>query len=404
MLDFLKLSPLIQSIGVDSLDDIKDHDELVSKALVVFDKAAHDADFADKLEKNAPWVLWPLLRLLSPLDEVVAVPPLENSAGTAANNEPWTVVGVDGSQIMPSHHEVHSCYLLNCGIVRISYGAPLEPLLTSEPRLFARPDDLYPLVDRRRVHIDELFVSMERTLLELEFLVEYALLAKATGGGAVLAMVDGSLIPWSLEKMPRQYVEEFLARQESLMVKLRSQKIPLVGYVSHSRSSDVINALRVYLCPYESSHCMSHCSHLNEEAFPCSKVWPLADRSLFRRLLRHGERSALFASGASIVKQMPLSDATCFTYLANETEVARIEFPAWLAADNKLLHFALKAVQSQSAKGFGYPVCLAEAHHQAVVRGPEREQFFAMIKEQMLRLGVSRSVSPKESKKRSGFV
>lgn len=401
MLDFLKLSPLIQSIGVDSLDDIKDHEELVDEALVVFDRAAHDAGFADKLEQNAPWVLWPLLRMLSPLDEVVAVPPLEETT----KNLSWTAIGVDGSQIMPSHHEVHSCYLLNCGIVRISYGAPLEPLLTSEPRLFARPDDLYPLVDRKRVHIDELFVSLERTLLELEFLVEHALQAQATGGGAVLAMVDGSLIPWSLEKMPRSYVEEFLARQEDLMVKLRSQKIPLVGYVSHSRSADLINALRVFLCPYENSHCLSHCSHLNEEAFPCSKkIWPLADRSLFRRLLRSGERSALFASGASIVKQMPLSDATCFTYLANESEVARIEFPAWLATDSKLLQFALQAVQSQSTKGFGYPVCLAEAHHLAVVRGPEREQFFALIKEQMLRLGVRRSVSPKESKKRSGFV
>ncbi len=45
----------------------------------------------------------------------------------AVADDSYTVVAVDGSQIMPSHHEVHTCYLLNVGMALISYGAKLPP-------------------------------------------------------------------------------------------------------------------------------------------------------------------------------------------------------------------------------------------------------------------------------------
>ncbi|HNG19913.1 MAG TPA: DNA double-strand break repair nuclease NurA [Candidatus Obscuribacter sp.] len=407
MLDFLKLAPLLDSIGVDSLKDLKDSEELVRSALQAFQTAAADFPaWASMLDENRPWVLWPLLKPLSPLASRLNVPALKSSGAG------WTALGVDGSQIMPSHHEVSSCYLLNAGVARITYGGELPPLLKSEPRLYARPDDLYPLVDRRRVHIDELFVALERGLFEFGLLVDLAEevlalsggAATETGVGTVLAMVDGSLIPWSLEKMPRHYIEDYLTRLEVLMCRLRLKGIAVVGYVSHSRSADLINALRVTICPYALSHCQTNCGHLNEESFPCSAIWPLSDRLLYQSILRTGETSSVFESAASVVKLMPEADATCFAYFRNEMEVARLEFPRWVYQDSALFEFLLAGVKAQCEKGFGYPVVLAEAHHQAVIRGPEREQFFSLIAQRLLTIGARTAVSPKEANKRRGFI
>jgi len=326
---------------------------------------------------------------------------------------PWTVLGVDGSQIMPSHHEVHNCYLLNCGLTRISYGIDLEPLLNSEPRLFARPEDLYPLVDRRRVYIDELYVSLERSLFELENLTERALAAKAEVGARVapgesvriLAMYDGSLIPWSAEKMSGAYLESYLQRFESCLARLAEADVALVGYVSKSRAADLVNCLRSAICPYEVSHCREHCGHLNEEEFPCSSIWPLADRTLYGTVLGLSQRSGVMVSGASVVKSMAENNAISFCYLRSESEVARLEFPTWLFRKKDLFDFALAGTITQVSKGQGYPLALAEAHHLAVIKGPEREKFFDLLGRQMIALGMDRvQPSAKESRKRTGFV
>lgn len=394
MLDFLKLSSLVEQISPDSLEEIKDRDLLVKKALEVFEQAAADSGLLSKLQENAPWVLWPLAMPLT--EESIGY---KKAVGPLARETKWTAIGVDGSQIMPSHHEVAGCYLLNAGLVKVPYGLPEPPLLTSIPELYAKPDDLYPLVNRRRVHIDELYVSLERTLFEMELLAKTAL----ASSGPVLAMMDGSIIPWSLEKMPRGYIDEFLGRYAGVFDGLRAAGIPLVGYVSRSRSADLINLLRVELCPYELSHCQEHCGELAEEDFPCSKIWPLTDRVLESRILAIGERSAVFASASPIVKSMAREHSTCFTYLRNESEVARLEFPRYVLDLD--FDFVMAATMAQTEKGFGYPLVLAEAHHQAVIRGPERERFFEMLGARMVELGLRQvAVSPKESRKRTSFV
>lgn len=393
MLDFLKLAKQVASLGADVLVE-ETEEQLLEAALAAY-KAQETGPFRDKLLENSPWVLWPTARPLEEIHKPLTVPLIETKS------QPWTAVGVDGSQIMPSHHEVHSCYLLNAGLARISYGLPLAPVLTSEPRLHARPVDLYPLVDRRRVHIDELFVSLERELFELETLAREA--SAAAAFGPVLAMFDGSLIAWSAEKMPPGYQEIFFERMENAFAQLKKARVPLVGYISQSRSSDVINCLRVAICPYELSNCREHCAHLNEEDFPCSRIWPLTDRTLYGAMLPPGRRGPVFLSGASAVKAMSDDDAICFVYFKGEGEIGRLEFPRWVF-ESDLFDFALSAAVTQIAKGQGYPLVLSEAHHLAVIKGPERERFFALLAAQMVSLGGKPHVSPKESRKRKGFV
>ena len=401
MLDFHKLILQIEEVGRDSLVDRGPQHEVIARARAALEQAATDsASLSSRLERNKPWVLWPIAMPLEPFGTSLPV---------ELRSEPVTVVAVDGSQIMPSRHEVHSCYLLNMGIVVISYGAAaqaaqLAPQLVSEPMLYHRPEDLYPLVDRRRVHIDELYVSLERNLRELET-VSFRGLEANRRGLPVVAMLDGSLIPWSLEKMPADYQETYLERVSTALDALRQVKIPLIGYLSHSRSSDLVNDLRVSICPYPVSHCRELCGQLNEEDFPCSQIWPLSDRQLIAQLLPEGYRTAIFLSGASVASSLAAAQRTCFLYLNVGCEVARLEFPRWLADDLEALSLALATVRSQVGKGMGYPVSLSEAHNLAVIRGQDRARFFELLTRHLITLGADRvTVSPKESRKRRGIV
>ena len=207
MLDFSKLLDQIEQVGIDSLKEENDR-PVLETALGVFDDASMSSQaFADSMTVNAPYVLWPVAGLVTPFESAS----FSDIEGGIAD---YSVVAVDGSQIMPSHHEVHNCYLLNVGSALITYGKAALPELISSPRLFHRPEDLYPLVDRRRIHIDELYVSLERTVFELEVLAQKAIFARERKL-PVIALYDGSLIPWSLDKMSEGYQESFVSRIEN---------------------------------------------------------------------------------------------------------------------------------------------------------------------------------------------
>jgi hypothetical protein len=185
----------------------------------------------------------------------------------------------------------------------------------------------------------------------------------------------------------------------------KDHSLPLLGYLSNSRATDVVNTLRVSICPYDYSDCRKHCGTLNEEDFPCSKIWPLSDRTLFSSQLAESERSCAFISAASVCKMMPIDQRICFAYLNVGPEIARVEFPRWLYDAQDDFQFSLQTTVAQVQKGMGYPVCLSEAHHLAVIRGADRDQFYQLIASHMIDLGLPRvRTSLKESRKRIGFV
>ena len=94
-----------------------------------------------------------------------------------------------------------------------------------------------------------------------------------------------------------------------------------------------------------------------------------------------------------------------FCYLHVGTEIARIEVPAWVAQDEKLSSTALSLIVAQVNKGFGYPVALAEAHNQAVVRGADRSSFFALLEQELVKTGIKNvGTSYKETRKRGSVA
>jgi hypothetical protein len=124
---------------------------------------------------------------------------------------------------------------------------------------------------------------------------------------------------------------------------------------------------------------------------------------MWASLLQPGQRSPLFRSSARI---LDLYDAhrIYFCYVHVGTEVARVEVPEWVAQNSSLLNQSLSLTLAQVHKGFGYPVALAEAHNQAVVRGGDRVRFFALLEQQMIRVGLTNvGTSYKEARKRGSI-
>ncbi len=99
------------------------------------------------------------------------------------------------------------------------------------------------------------------------------------------------------------------------------------------------------------------------------------------------------------------AQAIYFCYVHVGSEVVRIEFPAWVAESNTLLNQSLSLILTQVHKGYGYPVALAEAHNQAVVRGGDRARFFALLEQEMIRAGLRNvGTSYKEARKRGSVA
>lgn len=340
------------------------------------------------------------------------VEPLDTRVTVSAAPSFHTVLATDGSQIAPSHHEIAYCYLINVGRVVLHYGQNRHPLLDSLPEVFYRPEDLYQ--SRQWGIRTEEWMGYCRTVSEAIALAELAAEQGEKGrrgeeeGGRegnlpMLAMVDGSLIHWFLEPLPMEARDRILPPILAAWEKLRQLRIPLVGYLSAARSGEALNFLRLQTCPYEAPDCQSHCPGQTEQA-PCQVFAPLRDTALWSLVLEPGQRGALWRSSAKILEWY--GDQTIyFCYMNVGAEIARVEFPAWVAEDAQLLETALNLTLTQVQKGYGYPVALAEAHNQAVVRGGDRARFFALLEREMIRAGLQNiGTSYKEARKRGSIA
>ncbi len=374
----------------------------------------------------------------------VPVEPLTTQVEIQSPPPRYTVIATDGSQIAPSHHEIAYCYLLNIGRVVLHYGQNRQPLLDSLPEVFYRAEDLY--LSRQWGIRTEEWMGHRRTVSEVTVLAELAMALTATATAEsrdrdakpdspnpppevpppLLAMVDGSLIYWFLEPLPTEARALILPPLLRAWAQLRQRRVPLIGYLSAARSGESSNFLRLQACPYPTPDCFQHCYREVEPSSttrtrsdrtanrqlslplsqqpPCHCFDPLRDTALWAARLAPGHRGPLWRSSARILEQYG-DQSIYFCYVHVGTEIARIECPAWVAEDPELLERALSLTLAQVQKGYGYPVALAEAHNQAVVRGGDRSRFFALLEQEMIRAGLRNiGTSYKETRKRGSIA
>jgi hypothetical protein len=327
--------------------------------------------------------------------------------------ERWRIVATDGSQIEVSRHEIAPCFLVNVGEVVLDYGAEPGATLASAPSLFFEPEDLYPIYGDEERAADGAVVAAIRDAHEFRRLAQ---LVRESDGPAI-ALVDGTLILWRDESNPRGLAalapDDVKKQRLDAMLELfeagEEAGIPVVGYVSSPGGSDVVNTLKVMLCPEHPVDC-DRCPFTPEgmrptavHDKPCDPVARVTDAMLFRRMLTTGERSPLFWSSAPVLDAYA-GHRVAFCYLDAGDEIARLELPAYVANSQELTDLAHWAAADQSRRGYGYPVALAEAHEQAIVRWADRDAFFRLVAQRFVREGNRVSLSRKQLRKRGALV
>jgi hypothetical protein len=321
---------------------------------------------------NAPW---PVPSWNGALDAVVPIEPFKGA---------YQALSVDGSQIYPDRHQGASCFLINTGLVSITYGKHPRVKFDTQPFLFSAkdPDSLGEASPD--------YVNAKRQELEMLGGLKLVRANAAQEDVPKILLFDGSLIFWHLESKSQGLLEQFLPRYIAVLHELYEHKVPTAGYISMPRSRELVNLIRLQLCDFDVS---------NQE--PLKLVDGVVDAAVVGFYLEPFQRTQVFKNNAQVSAAYPPHLAPYFFYLHVGDEIGRVEIPAWIAQDQARTDFVAQTVLDQSIKGRGYPVVLAEAHEQAVVKGPDREFFYQLLN----KIGIDRqhvkSNSIKSMRKRS---
>ena len=360
MLDRCKLIKEIQAVS-DKLFVDTSYERNIAKE--VWNKISKDPTF--KYKVRAIKTNWIIPEWQGDLGDVFPV---------KKNLDNYIVLSVDGSQIYPDRHAGTPCHLINVGYVALNYGLSGKKVyFNSEPHVFADFG-----VNSDFLESPTELVNCRRQ--DFEFIAGYELASKykkkyKTGfqGGEKkeipqVFLFDGSIIFWHLESKAIEVKEHFLASYLRVMHKFYEEKLLMAGYISLTKSKEIVNLIRVALCDFVIENCQEY-----------KVVDRIVDAMIASFYLKSFERTTIFKNNSKITSYYPEHLQPHFFYMDIGSEIVRIEIPLWVAEDEKKVDLIANMIADQSIKGRGYPVALAEAHEQAVVKGPDREFFYHLI-------------------------
>lgn len=355
MLNRLKLSQQLQTM---SSSLFVDHSAEYNLAQEIWDKICSDPTFPYKARAfKAPF---PVPSWQEKLNEAISITyPLEK----------YTIVSVDGSQIYPDRHHSVSCFLLNIGSVRLHYGKePSSVFFDSTPFILTEQEQELP-------NSQEVINCMRH---EKEFLGGLSLAQKTKAEESELPLLlifDGSLIFWHLEAKDMRLKDMFLSKYISVLHQLYTEKIVTASYMSMPKGKELVNLIKIGFCEFNNNRL--------EEAAIFDRM---VDAQVVQWFLEPNERTIVFKNHSDISEEYPDHVHPYFFYIHVGDEIGRVEIPAWIAQNKELVDFVAQVILDQSIKGRGYPVALAEAHEQAVVKGPDRDFFYHLL----TKLGIER--------------
>ena len=372
MLDRLKLLVQLQQVAHQLFVDTTPSYHLAQE---VWQSIIADPTFIYKVREvtNAPWPV-PLWQ--------------DNLADILLVNHvtyPHVVLSVDGSQIYPDRHNVLSCCLINTGSVVLPYNCTDKRVqLFSDPTVFAGVDEM-----NQPFNTDS--VNGKRQELELRAGLELYKKIKAEYGISTptVLLFDGSLIFWHLSSKEIELRDYFLHAYLALLDELYHEKALVCWYISMPKSKELMSLVRLYLCNFDVE---------KKELYEV--VDNVIDSGIMHAVLELNTRSIVFSNHSSISDYYPAHLRPFFFYIHTGNEIGRVEIPAWIAQDERLVDMVAQIVIDQCNKGGGYPVALAEAHEQAVVKGPDREFFYHFLQKMGMERKHVQSVSRKSLKKR----
>ncbi|MCX5924185.1 MAG: DNA double-strand break repair nuclease NurA [Candidatus Dependentiae bacterium] len=296
---------------------------------------------------------------------------------------PYAVLAVDGSQIYYDKHQGPACYLINVGSVLLRYGSVKSSVeMSSQPLVIVSSDS-----DSGSQTAE--VVNSQREEFELKAAVEKS--TKFLNDGhetPFICLFDGTLIFSNVDVQGSDEKQNFLQSYFQQLHELSEKKIVHAGYISFPRAKELVNVLKIVLSQYDENNVQG-----------LSVLDGLTDMDVASYFLKPGQRSTVFQSKSPVVYAYPKHLKPYFCYMHVGFEIVRLEFPQWIACDQNLVDFMCSVALDQAQKGKGYPVCLFEAHEQAVIKAMDREFFYIMIQKMTQKYDGSYQSSCKSMKK-----
>jgi hypothetical protein len=389
-LDFQQVREQVKQLGENAHQSAQWRSDQRQKALKLLRQNASDQDrlyqkvklVAHNYDANLRCAL-PVLQ--SPEQEAE---PLDGHSALPQPPECATILAADGSQIAPDRHAAVNYCLINVGAIQLRLGLPQAPEISIVSQLLY-DEELYT----RTGMLTDARLALMRDLNERKRLAELAEQANAP----VITFTDGPMELWvGREEEGDDDFKESLNAYLDALRHLEELQVATAGYVDKPAATLVTRLLEVAMTAEDELVEFRHAHPLR----------PVIDIDLFRELLAPGERWGVFGLQSRAAARYSGRLALHFFYLNVGREghpwLARVEIPAWVAANCELLDF-LHAVLVQQCRVMGsrpYPYVLHRAHEAALVKLEEKDQVTQMIVMELRQRGVEvGEVSYKQSAK-----
>lgn len=369
-LDLLSVKQQSAQIAANAPQEQERIQALRSKAVeLLAEHADKSAELRAKVELAAQLDSW--LRSAKPTGEALTASfPLPAAPGSLM------VIAADGSQINPDRHAALNFYLVNLGAILMRTHSGQAPVQRVDTRLHYAEYSSTGSVTQDQV-------GLERDTNERIFL---ASLAAEAHDLPVLTLTDGPLELWGSRSQDPQEQQSYLGALEKYLTALQALHATnaiTAGYVDKPRADLVVRALEIAATPQE----------LLGDTRKLRYLRGVTDADLFA-FLAPGERSALFALQSSFSSNYAGPLAQHFFYLnvgdERQSNLARVEVPAWVADDRGMLdtlHAAL-VEQCKLLASRPYPYVLHRAHEIAVVTRAEKDEVTNMLQRALEAEGV----------------
>jgi hypothetical protein len=375
-LELSKLSGQVQAMGQEMAVRDREYAEQVARAQGWLTDYAQQAQQLSEIIRASNYNA--AIPTDEPVDAQYDLPPIP---------ERFTFIAADGAEIQPDSHGVAFYYLINVGALVYRHGSGQTPEAYSLPTIGYSEDDIY----EEGMPVTGNLLDIKRDMAEITCLADIC--ASEPRDATTVAVVDGTLILWTLKDTPQAYQTQKAQAYLKQFDRLRKTGAAVAACISRPRRSEVAKLL--YL-----AHVGGDIDQANAD--PREPMKRVPDYAIYETL-PPGARSALFISPSKTNEKYyrPHGHTVHFFYLnlaeaGKNPAIVRIEIPAWIADSADDLALIHGSIVAQARIAGEYPYALIRADELAFISTREREAFENMITSSLVRAGVPAALSPKK--------